>query len=59
MIKEDYLMKRIFAGLLTLYLLAALTVPCLAAESGGVVQTVKALGILTAVSYTHLRAHET
>ena len=40
-------MKRIFAGLLTLCLLAALTVPCLAAESGGVVQTVKALGILT------------
>ena len=40
-------MKRIFAGFLTLCLLAALTVPCLAAESGGVVQTVKALGILT------------
>lgn len=40
-------MKRIFAGLLTLCLLAVLTVPCLAAESGGVVQAVKALGILT------------
>ena len=40
-------MKRMLAGLLTLCLLAALAVPCLAAESGGVVQTVKALGILT------------
>lgn len=40
-------MKRMLAGLLTLCLLTALAVPCLAAESGGVVQTVKALGILT------------
>ena len=40
-------MKKIAAVFLTLCILTALTVPCLAADTGGAVQTVRALGILT------------